>query len=70
MCVNDISYFEKGDQRWISYPQKQYEKDGQKKYTNMIFFKERSAQNAIIQALDDYFKKNDEKLTESGFIPF
>lgn len=58
LCINDLAYFEKGEQRWISYPQKPYEKDGEKKYMNVIFFEEKAMQNVILQALDNYMKKN------------
>ena len=71
LCVNDLAYFEKGDQRWISYPQKPYEKDGEKKYANVVFFEEKAMQNVILQALDEYMKKSNQKqVKDEQYVPY
>jgi len=30
--IRDICFFKKGEQKWLGFPSKQYEKDGEKKY--------------------------------------
>jgi hypothetical protein len=71
LCINDLSYFQKGNQRWISYPQKPYEKDGEKKYANVIFFEDKAMQDSILKALDEYLVQNNAETFKDGqFIPF
>jgi len=60
--INEISYFKKDDQRWISFPSKPYEKDGEKKYFPLNRFKEssmaKSFQEKVLEALDKYLEIN------------
>ena len=59
LTINDVTYFVKEGRRWISFPSREYEKDGEKKYWPFIKFpKERmeaftTAVIAQIDKLDD-----------------
>ena len=73
LCINDLSYFQKGNSRWISYPQKPYEKDGEKKYANVIFFEEKAMQDSILKALDEYMLNTNqppELFKDEHYTPF
>ncbi len=56
--IREIGYFRKGDQRWISFPSRVYEKDGEKKYHNYNLFEDAKVmqefQKKVIEALDAY----------------
>lgn len=36
--IRNVLYFEKGSRRWISFPSKEYEKDGEKKQRHYVVF--------------------------------
>lgn len=63
--IRDISYFQKGNQRWVSMPARAYEKDGEKKYYVYNLFEDinvmKKFQENIIEALGIYFRKNPEQ---------
>jgi len=60
--IHDMSYFQKGHQRWVSFPSKQFEKDGEKKYMPYNKFEDdktlKAFQEQVLKALDEYFKLN------------
>lgn len=59
--IRDISYFKRSDQRWVSMPSRQYEKDGEKKYYSYNMFEDlatmKQFQEKIMEALDEYVLK-------------
>lgn len=62
-CIQSMSYFSKNEkQRWISFPSKMYEAEGEKKYAQYCFFEDavtiRMFQESVLKALDAYFTKN------------
>lgn len=38
LTIRECTFFKKGDKRWISMPQKVYEKDGEKNYFPYVFW--------------------------------
>ncbi len=68
--INDISYFKKGDQRWISFPSRQYEKDGVKKYAPYCRFEDsemmQSFQEIILKSIDKWIQDHPENKVEAA----
>jgi len=62
--IRDICLFEKGNQRWVSFPSKVVEKDGQKKYFSYFTFQNQETlkqfQEKVLQAIDIYLQKHPE----------
>ncbi len=60
--IRNMSYFQKGSQKWITFPSKDYEKDGQKKYFPFLHFKEAKTMDAfskkVLEALEMYLHNN------------
>lgn len=60
--IQECSYFEKGNQRWISFPSRPYEKDGVKKYFHFNRFEDPKMmvkfQESVIKAIDELIEKN------------
>jgi hypothetical protein len=59
LIVEEMSYFKKGDNRWVSFPARSYQgQDGQKKYFHYARFEDRQTQydfsHAVCKALDAY----------------
>lgn len=76
--IRDIMYFKKADSRWISFPSRQYEAEGVKKYYSYCMFEDREQMNIfqikVIEAIDQYILANPEQKealpAESGECPF
>ena len=69
--VNDVIYFKKDNKRWISFPQKVFEKDGEKKYVPNIKFEDgsdREVQEKILKMIDNY--KPPEELNYTPEVQF
>jgi DNA-binding cell septation regulator SpoVG len=68
--ISDILYFQKDAQRWISFPSKTVEKDGEKKFYPYNHFKNSANmklfQEKVFEALDKYLEtqKSTEKQDE------
>lgn len=60
--INEICYFQKGNQCWISLPSQQYESNGEKKYHPLNGFSDpktaRAFQDHILIALENYLKQH------------
>jgi len=60
--IRDMILFQKGNAKWIGFPSKQYESEGQKKYFNYNGFKENTMldafQSQVMKALETH-SKND-----------
>lgn len=60
--INDITLFMKDGRKWISFPCRMYEKDGEKKYFPYIRFKNKdhsvAFQNKVLDALDKFCSQN------------
>jgi len=70
--IKEIVIFEKNGGRWISFPQRTYEKNGEKKYYSLNSFSSGEVfdkfQKQVLQALDEYLKKNpDQSSNETDF---
>lgn len=59
--INDCKWWQKEGVRWISFPDKEYVKDGQKKYSPICGFEERNDMEAfqcdVNRALEEYCLK-------------
>lgn len=62
MEFRDCSWFEKDGNRWFSFPSKPYEKDGQKKFFQMVAFEnpeiKSSFETAFFLVLEKFLKDN------------
>jgi len=71
--INDISIFQKGNLRWINFPQKKVEDNGEVKYFTNCGFKDKDMktafEHAFFHALAAY-KQNNQKIPEQDNLPF
>ncbi len=62
LVLNNILVFKKDTQRWISFPQEVYEKEGEKKYFPHVRFDDQNIQkrfqDSVLQELDKYCQVN------------
>jgi len=79
IIINDCTLFDKNGRRWISFPQRQYEDKGEKKYAPYMSFIEKAHMTAftekVLTILDEYIAKNTmsapvEKDESQGELPF
>lgn len=72
--IRDMSFFQKGNNRWISFPSRPYDKDGEKKYYNLNLFENpetmREFQSKALQSLDQYLATAPEFSQPEAGIPF
>jgi hypothetical protein len=58
--IRDMAFFKKNDQKWVSFPQKSYEKDGATKYVSLNLFEDpttsKSFQEKVLEALEEVIK--------------
>jgi len=61
--IRDMNLFQKGNQKWISFPSRAYEVDGQKKYFSYFGFVDIEMQKKflekVMEALEEHIKKNE-----------
>lgn len=71
--IRELSYFQKGDQRWINFPSRSYEQDGKKKYYSFNGFEDQktfqSFQEKVFEALDVILSSNPQPEEEEE-VPF
>jgi DNA-binding cell septation regulator SpoVG len=69
--VNDMKLFQKDGRRWVGFPDKKYEKDGETKYAPYCGFVERNDafSASVVKALDSYCAKSVRE-TKQEFVPF
>ncbi len=80
MTLREIIIFQKGAQRWITMPSKQYTNDeGQIKYTELVVFDNETIRNKfrsqITNAIDKFLDQNpnlepEDVIKESDDLPF
>ena len=62
MILRNLAFFEKGTQKWISMPSREYEEDGQKKYFPLVTFEKpetlKAFQKETISALELHISAN------------
>lgn len=62
--IRDMAYFQQGHKRWIGFPCRQFEVEGEKKYISFNSFEDGKTgklfQDEVLKSLDEYFKKNTE----------
>jgi hypothetical protein len=62
LIIREMTYFVKGGARWIGFPQREYEKDGEKRYFPYLTFQKseftETFRDEVIKALDSYFSAN------------
>jgi hypothetical protein len=72
--IRELSYFKKGNQRWISFPSRSYEQDGKKKYYAFNGFEDQktflSFQEKVFESLDAYLSSHIQKPIEEEEVPF
>lgn len=79
--IKEMSYLQKGETRWVSFPQRQYEIDGQKKYFAYVGFENfeltKKFQAEVLKVLDEHLVKIKETvasadmgLNDSNPFPF
>jgi hypothetical protein len=74
--IEDMKHFIKDDKSWVSFPQKEYEYNGEKKYVSYNKFQDpkinSSFSKEILNALDNYLKTNQEpeKIYSDSELPF
>jgi len=72
--INDMKLFEKNGSRFVTFPDKEYTKDGEKKYAANCGFTERnvstSFQNNVLKAIDEFCMQNRDSRQDQCEIPF
>jgi hypothetical protein len=67
--IHDMAYFVKDNRHWVTFPQKQYEKDGQKKYFTLNTFQDFNEAKIflhdVLELLKDYLKQQGEQAFET-----
>ncbi len=63
LTMKDVVIFQKGNNRWVNLPSKEYQGDmGEKKYTEMLVFDNEAVKNRfrnqIMEAVDKYLNSN------------
>lgn len=57
-CIREMAYFKSNDKRWVTFPSRQYEKDGQKKYFQFCTFETNELNETfkakVLEALDKH----------------
>lgn len=81
LIIRELTYFKTANKRWISFPSRQYEKDGEKKYYSFMMFETLETANLfqekLLTVLDQYLATHPEAMVlksdpESTFegVPF
>jgi cation diffusion facilitator CzcD-associated flavoprotein CzcO len=62
MTLKEVTIFQKGMQRWIGMPSRMYEKDGERKYKELIEFDNEPAKkrfrDQVMKFVEAYLEKN------------
>lgn len=68
MFFNDVAIFEKNGNKWLNFPSRKYEVDGETKYMSYCGFTSKEVkvkfEKTFFQALDKYIAENPSKPTE------
>lgn len=71
IMINDCRLFEKNDSKWVALPQRQYEKDGEKRYAPYIsctlLSDLKGFQAAVLEAVEAYQKN---PVPQAEVVPF
>lgn len=80
LTLNEVKIFEKGANRWLGMPSKEYTNDqGEKKYTELVTFDSDSIKNRfrsqIMEAVDKFLSTNpdltpEDVIKEDSALPF
>lgn len=58
VIIEEMQYFKRGDNRWVAFPAKKYERDGQTKYFHYIHLENsvtyRAFSAAVCKAIDNF----------------
>ncbi len=69
LTIKDMNYFVKGNNRWISFPQKMFEVDGEKKYFSFVSFERfdtmKQLQKEVLAELDKENRSIESSVTPS-----
>jgi hypothetical protein len=63
--INGITLLQKDGRRWISFPSKQYEKDGEKKYMPYFRFPNADHYNLFCQAVKEAIERHAQTTADS-----
>lgn len=73
LIIRKCVLFQKGSNRWFSFPTDRVEKDGETKYYPYIYFEDKKLKEAfndkVMQALAEHGIKEEEP-ADGGFVPF
>ena len=73
-CLRECKLFEQQGKRWVSLPDREYEKDGEKKYWPLCGFKTRETNDAfkakVRAALDEVLEQKPKTIPHSEDTPF
>jgi hypothetical protein len=80
MNLHEVKIFQKGNQRWLGMPAREFANDmGEKKYIDLITFDSEAIKNRfraqVMEAVDKYLEQNpemkpDDAVKEGDEIPF
>lgn len=79
LYLHEVTIFEKGANRWVGMPSRQFEQNGEKKYVELITFEgdavKKRFRDQICQAVDKYLATNpdckpEDVITEDSDFPF
>jgi len=59
LMIRDMTYFEKGDQSWVNFPNRKYEKDGETRYYAFVMFEEEARNRFNEACLKEIHKKRE-----------
>jgi hypothetical protein len=75
--IRDMSYFVKGEKKWVSFPSRIYQKDGETKYFPYMAFEDqemqKTFQSKVMEALEAVIKTESPRVItdmQQGEIPF
>ncbi len=74
--ICNMTLFQKDSRKWVSFPSRQYEKDGVKKYSSYIYFLNKDHQDPfnrmVLLAIEEQVKTSQElpPNDETSEIPF
>ena len=59
--IKNLLFFQKGNSEWISFPSREYEEEGKKKYSPFIRFRDNKLMDAFSKQVIEAVKKEMEK---------
>lgn len=57
LIINDVKLFKKNSKYWVGMPDKEYKKDGERKYFKIIQFVDKEQEKKLMQEIQDCLLK-------------